>query len=128
MTQQPEPGNNTQYASFKFWSVCTFISELYYNLALINQSLFRFFHLLVVLFYIRFVFKKKKELKSEMHLPVCSIKSKVRSLKSVRGVGTIEMKAKKRSFQSLGSMLEPLKIPFSKHLLCLTEAGKLASI
>lgn len=128
MTQQPEPGNNTQYASFKFWSVCTFISELYYNLALINQSLFRFYHLLVVLFYIRFVLKKKKELKSEMHLPVCSIKSKVRSLKSVRGVGTIEMKAKKRSFQSLGSMLEPLKIPFSKHLLCLTEAGKLASI
>lgn len=127
MTQQPEPGNDTQYASFKFWSVCTFISELYYNLALINQSLFRFFHLLVVLFYIRFVLKKK-ELKSEMHLPVCSIKSKVRSLKSVRGVGTIEMKAKKRSFQSLGSMLEPLKIPFSKHLLCLTEAGKLASI
>lgn len=127
MTQQPEPGNNTQYASLKFWSVCTFISELYYNLALINQSLFRFFHLLVVLFYIRFVLKKK-ELKSEMHLPVCSIKSKVRSLKSVRGVGTIEMKAKKRSFQSLGSMLEPLKIPFSKHLLCLTEAGKLASI
>lgn len=72
--------------------------------------------------------KTKKELKSEMHLPVCNIKSKVRSLKSVRGVGTVEMKAKKRSFQSLGSMLEPLKIPFSKHLLCLTEAGKLASI
>lgn len=96
------------------------------QLSLINQSLFRFFHLLVVFFYIRFV--KKKELKSEMHLPVCNIKSKVRSLTSVRGVGTVEMKAKKRSFQSLGSMLEPLKIPFSKHLLCLTEAGKLASI
>lgn len=98
MTQQLEPGNNTQYASFKFWSLNIFISELYYNSALINQALFRVFFIFSLSCFISDL--SKKELKSEMHLPVCNIKSKVRSLKSVRGVGTVEMKAKKRSFQS----------------------------